>query len=143
VLHLEQHRIDDASRLLQEGLALNPGQARFGAVLARIHLERRNYPAALEAVSKVRQPEQASAQLQFMRGSALQKLGRHGEAIETLERVVQSEPQNGSALMALAISLEAVGRRADASAAYRRAGAIESLGVEARGYAEQRARQLQ
>jgi MSHA biogenesis protein MshN len=142
-LHLEQHRVDEASRLLQDGLALNPAQARFGAVLARIHLERRNYAAALGAVSSVRQPEQGSAQLQFMRGSALQKMGRHAEAIEALERVVGSEPQNGSALMALAISLEAAGRRADASAAYRRAAVIESLGVEARGYAEQRARQLQ
>lgn len=142
-LHLEHQRIEEARRLLQEGVALNPANARFGAVLARIHLERRNYNAALEVVNSLRMPEQGGADLHFMRGSALQKLGRHAEAVESLQAAVRAEPHNGPAWMALAISLEAAGRRADASTAYRRAASIESLGAEARGYAEQRARQLQ
>lgn len=140
-LNLEQRRMDEARRLLQEGLAVNPANTRFAAVLARILIERKDYPAALAAMNGVR--EQNDPDLQMMRGTALQRLGRHGEASEAFAASLRAAPQNGAAWMALGISLEAQGKKPEAAEAFKRAAAAGSLGIEARDYAEQKARQLQ
>src|SRR6185369_8328195 len=50
-LYLERRRIDEARRLLQEGLAINPGNIQFAMVLARIQTERREYAAALDVLN--------------------------------------------------------------------------------------------
>jgi MSHA biogenesis protein MshN len=142
-LSLEHNKVDDARRLLQEGVAINPGNARFASVLARIHLERRNYAAAVDVVNNVRQPEQSQADLQLLRGTALQKLGRHAEAVESFQSASRGEQQNGPALIGLATSLEALMRRSDAADAYRRAAVAPSLNQDVRTYAAQRARALQ
>jgi len=142
-LSLEQRRIDEARRLLQEGLALNPANTRFAAVLARILIERKDYAAALDVIGAVRAPEQADPEVQTMRGTALQRLGRHAEAADAFAASLRGAPQNGAAWMALAISLEAQGKRPEALEAFRRAAAAGTLSVEARDYAEQRARALQ
>jgi MSHA biogenesis protein MshN len=142
-LHLELGRIDEARRLLQEGLARNPDNARFASVLARILIERKDYAAVLDVVAAVRSSGQADADLQLMRGTALQRLGRHAEAAEAFAASLRAAPKNGAGWMALGISLEALGKRPEASEAFRRAAASGSLSVPARDYAEQRARALQ
>lgn len=141
-LSLEHNKVEDARRLLQEGVAINPGNARFASVLARIHLERRNYAAAIDVVNNVRHPEQGQADLQLMRGTALQKLGRHAEAIESFQNAARAE-QNGPALIGLATSLESLARRQEAADAYKRAAASATLSEDVRTYAAQRARALQ
>ncbi len=141
-LHLEQGRIDEARRLLQEGVALNPANARFASVLARVHIERRDFAAALGVIDALKAPEQGGAEIQAMRGTVLQQLGRHAEAVEAYQGALRGAPQNGAVWMGLAISLETVGKRPEAADAFRRAAATGSIGAEARAYAEQRARQL-
>ena len=142
-LDLEQRRVDDARRLLQEGLALNPANARFASVLARILIERRDYAGALDAVNGALAQAQTDPELQMMRGTALQRLGRHAEASDAFRASLRAVPQNGAGWMALGISLEAQDKRREAAEAYKRAAAAGSLGPEARDYAEQRARALQ
>ncbi len=141
-MDLEQRRIDDARRLLQEGVALSPGNARFASVLAQIHAERKDYPAALDVLNAVKAPGQDSPELQSLRGTVLQKLGRHAEAADAFEASLRNQPQNGAGWMGLGISLEALGKKAEASDAFRRAAATATLSAEARSYAEQRSRQL-
>ena len=140
-LSLEQRRFDEARRLLQEGLALNPGNTRFATVLARILIERKDFAAAVDATNGVR--EQGDPELQLVRGTALQRLGRHAEAAEAFQASLRAAPQNGAAWMALGISLEAQGRRPEAADAFKRAAAGPNLSQEARDYAEQKTRQLQ
>jgi MSHA biogenesis protein MshN len=142
-MDLEQRRLDDARRLLQEGVALSPGNARFASVLAQIHAERKDYPAALEVLNTVKAPGQESPELQALRGMMLQKLGRHAEAAEAFQASLRNQPQNGAGWMGLGISLEALGRKAEASDAFRRAATTGTLSAEVRSYAEQRSRQLQ
>ena len=141
-LHLEQGRIDDARRLLQEGVALNPANARFASVLARVHIERRDFSAALAVIDGVKGPEQGGAELQTLRGTVLQQLGRHAEAVPAFQNALRGSPQNGAIWMGLAISLESSGKNSEAADAFRRAAATGTLGVETKAYAEQRARQL-
>jgi len=142
-LHLEQGRIDEARRLLQEGVALHPSNARFASVLARIHIERRDFSAALEVVDAVKAPEQGGAEFQSIRGTVLQQLERHAQAVDAFQSALRGAPQIGAAWMGLGISLETLGRKPEAAEAFRRAAATGTLGTEARGYAEHRARQLQ
>jgi MSHA biogenesis protein MshN len=142
-MDLEQRRVEDARRLLQEGVALSPGNARFASVLAQIYAERKDYPAALEVLNAVKAPGQESPELQFLRGTVLQKLGRHAEAVDAFQMSLRNLPQNGAGWMGLGISLEALGKKAEASDAFRRAAATGTLSAEVRSYAEQRSRQLQ
>ena len=131
-MDLEQNRLDEARRLLQEGVALSPGNARFAAVLARIYAERRDYGAALEVLNGVKAPGQENPELQSLRGTVLQKLGRDAEAAEAFRMSLRSLPQNGAGWMGLGISLESLGKKAEASDAFRRAAAAGTLGAEAR-----------
>jgi len=140
---LELRRIDEARRLLQEGVALNPGNARFVSVLARILFEGKDYAGALEVINGLTAPAQGDAEFQSMRGIVLQRLGRHAEAADAFQGSLRAEPQNGGVWMGLGLSFEALGRKPEAAEAFRRAAASGTLGADARGYAEQRARQLQ
>jgi MSHA biogenesis protein MshN len=122
-LHLEHRRIDEARRLLQEGLAVNPANTRFAAVLARIFVERKDYGAALDVISAVKGHEQDAA-LQALRGTVLQRTGRHAEASDAFRQALRVAPQAGPTWVALGISLEALGKRAEAAEAFRRAVAL-------------------
>jgi MSHA biogenesis protein MshN len=141
-IHLEKRRTDEARRLLQEGLAVNPRQQQFGAVLARIQIEGRDYAGALEQIGKSLEGGQRNSELLMLRGAALQRLGRHREAAEAYDASLRIAPQAGSAWLGFAISLEALERRSDAAEAYRRAASTGTLSAEARDYAEQRARAI-
>ena len=141
-LLLEHQRVDSARHLLQEGLAINPAQATFAFGLARIYVEQRDYPAALEVMDRVglaaRNPE-----FQALRGAVLQRLGRHSEALEAYDNAIRGGKPPATTWIGLGISLEAVGRRSDAAQAYRRALSAGPVAAEAREYAESRARALQ
>ena len=141
-LNLEQRRIDEARRLLQEGVALNPANPRFASVLARIFIERRDYPGALDVLEAGRKAGADNAELQALRGTALQRLGQHADAAEAFQSSLRGEPQSGATWMGLGISLESLGRKPEAADAYRRAAATGTLSAEARNYAEQRSRLL-
>ena len=141
-MNLEQQKFEEARRLLQEGVTLHPDNARFAVVLARILIERKDYASALVAVNGLKGPAQGDAEIQAMRGTVLQRLGRHAEAVDAFQGAVRVAPQNGAAWMGLGSSFEALGRRPEAAEAFRRAAATGSLGVDTRSYAEQRARQL-
>lgn len=142
-LLLERRRTEDARRALQEGLAIDPRQTQFASVLARILIERRNFEAALEVLAPALEGAPGDAELHALRGAALQRLTRHKEAAQAYEASARLAPHVGATWLGLAISLEALERRPEAAATYRRAIASGSLGPEVKDYAEQRVRQLQ
>jgi MSHA biogenesis protein MshN len=141
-LLLEQQRVEPARHLLQDALATNPEQPTFAFALARIHVESRDYTAALEVLeragSNARGPE-----FQALRGAVLQRLGRHGDAVEAYESALRAAAPPANTWIGFAISLEGLGRRTEAAQAYRRALAAGPMAPEARDYAEGRARALQ
>lgn len=139
---LEQGRIDAARRELQTALDLNPGQARFALPLARIQAERREYVAALEVLDKV-PANAAGADINALRAAVLQRMGKHVEAITYFERSLKMSSNDGPALLGYGISLEAIGRPADAVQTYRRVLAIKGGVPEIRAYAEGRLRSLE
>jgi len=141
-LHLEQRRIDEARRLLQEGLAVNPANTRFAAVLARIFVERKDYGAALDVISAVKGQEQDAA-LQALRGTVLQRTGKHAEASDAFRQALRVAPQAGPTWVALGISLEAQGKRAEAADAFRRAVALGPADSPLAQFASERLKALE
>jgi MSHA biogenesis protein MshN len=141
-LYIEQRRIEDARRHLQEGLAFNPGYATFAVALARIHVDRGDFDAALAVLEQAAAAGRGNPDFHALHGAVLQRLGRHGPAADAYRLALGSAPQSGATWIGLAISLEAQGHPLEAAEAYRRGVASGTLSDEVRAYAEQRVRQL-
>ena len=141
-LLLEQRRVDSARRQLEEALAIEASQPAFAVALARIHAGQKDYRAALQVLDRAG-PGTPSADFQAMRGAVLQRLGRDAEAIDAFQAAIRGAAQPGTTWIGLAISLETVGRKAEAANAYRKALTDGPLAAEAREYAQARARALE
>jgi MSHA biogenesis protein MshN len=139
---IEQRRLEEARRLLQEGLRVNPKQQHFAVALARIHIERADYAAALEGLNRGRDDSRPSAEYDAVLGSVLSRMGRDREAVEAYRAALRAAPDKGGTWLGLALSLENLERRAEASDAYRRALASGTLTADVRQYAEQKIRAL-
>ena len=139
---IDRSQLDEARRLLEEGLAINPAQAYFATVLARIHVEQRNYAAAADVLNASREAGREDADYQVLRGAVLQRLGRHAEAAEALLSAVELKKQPAATWVALGVSLEATGKRAQAVEAYRRSLLAAAGSQDTRSYAEMRIRAL-
>jgi MSHA biogenesis protein MshN len=142
-LLLEQGRIEQARRLLEEGLTLAPSHAEFALALARIHASQREYDAALAVMDKADPADAAGSSFQTLRGAVLQRLGRHAEAIAAYQNALRAAPQQAASWLGLAISYEAIGRANEARDAYRHSVDAGPLAPAAREYAEARMRALQ
>ena len=141
-LLLEQQRVDSARRLLEEALAIEASQPAFAVALARIHAGQKDYRAALQVLDRAG-PGTPSPDFQAMRGAVLQRLGRDVEAIDAFQAAIRGATQPGTTWIGLAISLESVGRKAEAANAYRKALTDGPLAPEAREYAQARAKALE
>jgi len=141
-LLLEQQRIELARQQLQEALAITPGHPAFTLALARIYIESRDYAGALAVMDKAGAANK-NADFQLLRGVILQRQARYAEAVDAYESAIRAAPQPGATWLGLAISLEGLGRRADAAEAYRRALVAGQLNADAREYAEAKTRTLE
>jgi MSHA biogenesis protein MshN len=141
-LYIEQRRIEDARRHLQEGLAFNPAYAPFAVALARIHVDRGDFAAALAVLEQAAAAGRGNPDFHTLHGAVLQRLGRYGPAADAYRLALGSAPQSGASWVGLGISLEAQGNLPEAAEAFRRGVASGTLANEVRAYAEQRVRQL-
>jgi MSHA biogenesis protein MshN len=141
-LLLEQQRVNSALQLLREGVEVSPSQPAFSLTLARIYVEQRDYPAALQVMDQAGAAA-GGADFMALRGAVLQRLGRHDEAVGAYQKAVESAPHIGGSWTALGISLEALRRNAEAAQAYKRALGAQPLAPELRDYAQARIRALQ
>lgn len=135
-LLLDQRQIDSARRFLQDGLAINPGNAVFASSLARILIEAREYDGALRVLQGASAAGASSAEYQALAGAAYQRLGNHRQAIEAYQAALRIFPDSGSSWIGLAISLRAIDRPLEAAEAFRRALTTESLTPDLRAFAE-------
>ena len=139
---IDRGQLDEARRLLEEGLAINPAQVHFAAVLARIFVEKRDYAAAANVLNASSEAGRNDADYQLLLGAVLQQLGRHAEAAEALRNAVELKNQPAATWVALGVSLEATDKKAQAIEAYRRSLAAAASNQDTRSYAEMRIRAL-
>ena len=141
-LLVEQQRVGTARQVLQEALAFNPEHPAFAVALARIYTGQRDYVAALAVLDRAGAGT-ANADFQATRGTVLQRLGRHAEAVDAYQAALRGATQPPTSWIGLGISLEALGRNSDAAAAYRRALTAGPMEAQVRDYAENRAKALE
>ena len=140
-VRLEQSEIDEAEKLLTDGMAISPSNAQFATVLARIRVERGDYPGAAELLARTNETGANDAEHQLLFATVLQRLGRHADALAVFENAARLAEPTASAWIAMGISYENVGAKPQALRSYQQslaAGPTEAL----RGYAESRIRAL-
>jgi MSHA biogenesis protein MshN len=142
-LYIEQRRIDEALRQLQQGVEANPAYVPFTVALARVHVDRGNFDEALKVLENSKSTAQVSPDFHALRGAVLQRQGRHAEAAEAYRQALNTGAQTGTSWVGLGISLEAMSLRREAAEAFRRGVASGTLSPEVRSYAEQRVQYLQ
>lgn len=143
LLLLEQQRAPEAQAALEEGLRLNPGQAGFAVLLARLLVDRNDSAGALQVLDRHKSSGAENAGYRSLYAMLLQRTGRYGEAIDEYSAAVRIDPNAGSSWLGLGMAQQAAGRRADAAASFRRARASQTLTPELQAFAEQRLRDLE
>ena len=141
-LQLERGQLEAARRMLEDGLKIDPAQPDFSVALARILVERRDFPGALGALQASEAAAGGHAEHQFLRGTVLARLGRHNDAADAYRQSLKVQEASARSWIGLGISLEALQHRAEASEAFRRGLALGPTDAELKSFAEQRVRAL-
>jgi len=140
-LRLEQSEIEEAEKLLTDGIAISPSNPAFATVLARIRAERGDYEGAAELLARTNDTGATDAEHQLLYATVLQRLGRHADALAVFENAARLAEPTAAAWVAMGISYENVGAKPQALRSYQQslaAGPTEAL----RGYAQGRMRAL-
>jgi MSHA biogenesis protein MshN len=137
---LDARRQAEAVEILQEGLRLAPGQHGFAMALARLQVERDELDAAAQTLQRsLDYPGVGPDYVAFYAG-LLQRQQKHAEAIAQFQRALGQRGNVGVWLLGMGVSLDALGRGADAQEAYRRAKDSGNLSAELQGVVNQRLR---
>ena len=140
-VRLEQSEIDEAEKLLTDGMAISPSNAQFATVLARIRVERGDYQGAAELLARTNDTGANDAEHQLLYATVLQRLGRHADALAVFQNAARLAEPTASVWIAMGISYENVGAKPQALRSYQQSLAAGPTGA-LRGYAESRIRAL-
>lgn len=109
-VYLDLGRPERAREELQAALAQVPGNVQFLALLAETERHLKNAARSVELLDQALTIEPAFVQARYYRGLALFDLGKRTEAIEELERVVQSGAKVADAYLGLGTAYLEAGR---------------------------------
>ena len=137
-LLLEAKRMDEAASLLQEGISLNPANAAFVMLLARIMVERNDVGGGLALLQQHAKAAVDNADYHAFAAALYQRLGRHGEAVNEYGAALRVAPASGVWWVGLGISQEAQQRAAKAAESFRRAKETGTLSTELAGFVDRR-----
>lgn len=141
-LLLEGHRMDDAERVLREGVKANPQQSAFAMLLARLQVERGSPWSALLTLQDSLPYAKQQADYQAFMAALLQRLEHHKEAVAHYQAALQITPNSGLWLMGLGLSLESMQRLDEARDAFHRAIETHSLNPDLQEFVMQRLKEL-
>lgn len=141
-LLLNLKRNEEADRVLQEGLKLNPHDTSFAMLLARLQVERGAELLALDTLQKNLPDAKDQADYQAFMAVLMQRQNRHQEAIAFFQAALQLVPNKGVWLMGMGISLQTMGRNEDAKEVYTRALASNSLNAQLQAFVQKKLKEL-
>lgn len=130
----------DAMLVLQEGLQLAPAQIGFAMMSARLHVERGELDAAVQTLARSAEYAGSSADYAGFYAGLLQRQKNHAEAVDQFDRALRLRPNSGVWLLGMGLSLDALGRTAEAQEAFRRAKSSGNLTQELQSFVDQRLR---
>jgi MSHA biogenesis protein MshN len=110
----------------------------FALVLARLKLDRGDAAAALALLREHGAAAADNPQYRALVAALLQRLGRHGEAIDEYQAVLKLAPSVGVWWLGLGLSQEAAERSKDAAEAFRRAKASGNLSPDLMDFVERK-----
>jgi len=139
-LLIEAGRPDDAMRQLEQGLAADPAQPSMAMLLARMQIERGQ--SGVPTLMRTLPSAAGNGDYHAFLGGALQRDGRHREAVEQYAAALRTNPEHGIWLMGAGISLHAEQRNADALTAFERAKASGMLNASLMAFVERKLQQL-
>ena len=129
-LLIEAGETQAAEQALEEGLRLNPAQANFAIVVARLRVNRDDTPGALAVLREHGAAAAGVPEYRAFVGALLQRLGRHAEAIDEYQAALKLAPGVGAWWIGLGLAQEAADRPKEAADAFRRAKASGTLPTE-------------
>lgn len=139
-LLIEAGRKDEAMQQLEQGLAVDPGQAQLAMLLARMQIERGQ--SGVATLMRTLPAASGNADYHAFLAGALQRDGRHGEAVEQYGAALRANPDNGVWLMGMGISLQADRHPAQARAAFERARDSRTLSAPLLEFVQRKLQQL-
>jgi len=104
-LYLQQSRLDDANRVVAEGLALDPSAARLHALAGQAALQSQDPVAALAAFDRAAALDPGNFPVHMNRAMLLSQAGRGEELVATLEAALRARPGAPQAMLFLAQAL--------------------------------------
>ena len=130
----------DAIRVLQDGLQLAPAQQGFAMTLARLQLDNGELDTAAQTLARSLDYPEVSPDYIAFYASLLQRQQKHAEAVSQFQRALGRRRNVGVWLLGLGVSLEALGRGAEALEAYRLAKTSGNLSADLQAFADQKLR---
>jgi MSHA biogenesis protein MshN len=139
---IDSGRNADAEDVLRETLAVNPAQPRHAMLLARLELKRGDAAAAAKTLEAARYYAGVDADFFAFQAAVHQRLGSHQEAVDLYANALTVAPDNAVWMMGLGISLQALERKEEARAVFRRAADSRTLNADLQAFVEAQLREL-
>ncbi len=134
--------LPQATALLTEGVRLLPQHSGFWMNLARLQVESGQGAAAVVTLEQGLPWASDDPQYHAFYAALLQRLDRHDEAIKHFLTALRSNPSMPNWLVGIGVSLQAVGKNADAVEAFQRAKDTGWLASGLAAFVDQRLTQL-
>jgi MSHA biogenesis protein MshN len=139
---VEQKRVDEAKKLLQDYLAAKPNHLAFAMLLARLQIDRGDNAGAVVTVTRTLPFAGENVDFIGFAAALLQRAGRNAEAAEQYRVALRLRPEAAIWWMGLGMSLQASDHASDALDAYKHALSAGSLSPELQAFVEQRIKQV-
>lgn len=135
-------RLNEANQVLEEGLRLEPQQADFRLLLARVAISAGDRQKALDWLAGY-QPELAANLDYYATWAGLtQELGQNAKAADLYVRLLRQQPDQGRWWLGLGVAEDGQGHRQQALDAYRNAQLHGNLGEASSQWLDERIAQL-
>jgi len=103
IIELEQNKLDDAERHIQQALAQSPNDAYSLMVLGRVEFSQKKYDEALDVLSRAAKLDPQNPDIENYLGVTLAQKGLRAQAETALRKAIQIDPNNGAAHNNLAV----------------------------------------
>lgn len=137
---VDQRQWKEAQAAAEEGLALDPRQAGWAMILARLEVEQGQLAKAVETLARHAPHAERNPEYLAFHALLLQKSGRSREAAERYRAALTLKADDGRWWYGLGLALEAEGHPQEARIAYQRAKDSGNLPTDLSGAVEQKVR---
>jgi len=142
VLLLNSGRISEASATVRDGLRINPKAAGLAKLYAKILLGQDDVELSISILEQAIPPLINDPEYYALLAALYSRAGKHGQAAQTYQQVLQIRPGVSKWWMGLGLSSESIGESTQALFAYQRAQRVGGLTMELNEFVAQRVQAL-